>query len=280
MPVSKELDPTKSPWDFFGNRLRDLREAKGLKQGELGKLVFQSHAYISQLETAFRIPELDLVERIDAALEAEGDLITTFLMAKRAQEDRSAVPEYFAAVADLEKVARRIDWFADSLFPGLLQTAEYAESLIRDSDPFRSEEGVSKLVTDRMQRSDVLEGTSPPRLTVVLDESALRRVVGGPKVMAGQLSHTAQMARARRLVVQVVPFSEGAHPLVAGQLIIMHFADTPPLAYQEGPHGGQVLEKSALTEAAMLSYHLTCAAALAPEASLKLMESVAEEYSK
>ncbi|MEV0530052.1 helix-turn-helix transcriptional regulator [Streptomyces sp. NPDC050439] len=280
MPNSKDLDPTKSPWDFFGNRLRDLREAKGLKQGELGKLVFQSHAYISQLETAFRIPDLELVERIDTALDAEDALTTTFRMAKRAQEDRSAVPEYFAAVADLEKVARRIDWFADSLFPGLLQTERYAQALIRDSDPFRSEEGVSKLIADRMDRSSILGGTSAPRLTVVLDESALRREIGGRQVMAGQLSHTVQMARARSVVVQVVPFSVGAHPLVAGQLIIMHFADTPPLAYQEGPHGGQVLEKTALTDAAMLSYHLTCAAALSPERSLKLMESVAEEYSK
>ncbi|MEU5957528.1 helix-turn-helix transcriptional regulator [Streptomyces sp. NPDC047525] len=280
MPNSKDLDPTKSPWDFFGNRLRRLREAKGLSQGDLGGLVFQSHAYISQLETAARIPELELVERIDAALDANGDLVTTFRMAKKAQEDRTSVPEYFAAVADLEKVAQRIDWFADSLFPGLLQTSEYAEALIRKSDPFRSEEAITTLIADRMDRSSILGGTAAPRLTVVLDESALRRVTGGREVMAAQLSHTVQMARTRRVVVQVVPFSEGAHPLVAGQLIIMHFADTPPIAYQEGPHGGQVLEKSTLTDAAMLSYHLTCAAALSPERSLELMESVAEEYRK
>ncbi|MEU6704692.1 helix-turn-helix domain-containing protein [Streptomyces wuyuanensis] len=274
----KDLDPTESPYAFFGSELRRLREGAGLSQAELAKLVFQASSYISHIETAFRTPELELVERIDAALGASGHLTRVFEMATRAEES-SSVADYFAAVAEMEPRARRIDWFGDSLFPGLLQTEEYAEALIRTNDPFRTEAAIADLMAGRSARAQLLERPNPPALTVVLDESALRRKIGGRAVMARQLAHTATLVRDRRIVVQVIGFDAGAHPLVAGQLVIVHFADAPPVAYMEGSLGGFVAEKQERVDRAMLSYHLTCAAALSPDASLALLESVAEEYS-
>ncbi|MBT2396010.1 helix-turn-helix transcriptional regulator [Streptomyces sp. ISL-100] len=279
-PNERDLDGTANPRKFFGSELRRLREAAGLKQGPLGKLVFVSPQYISHLETAFRTPnDLEFVQRLDDALSADGHLVRVYRMAERTEEE-SQLADYFAAVAALEPTAQRIDWYGAALIPGLLQTQEYAEEITRASGPFRTNEEIAELVAARIKRADTLHNPTGPKLLVILDEAALRRPIGGPKVMRGQLSHVSDVIRARRAVVQVLPYSAGAHPLLSGQLIIMRFADTPPLAYIEGPHGGQVMDKQETLDACMLSYDLARASALSPEASLTLLESVTEEYTR
>ncbi|WP_432096312.1 helix-turn-helix domain-containing protein [Streptomyces sp. bgisy100] len=276
---SKKLDPTANPFAFFGSELRRCREERGLSQAELGALLFVSKGYISQFETAFRRPEESMVERMDGALEVTGHLLRVYRMAVKAEHQRIELADYFAAIARLEPQATRIDWYGAALVPGLLQTPEYAAVITRASNPFRQPDEIAELVAARMKRAEILDRTQGgPRLLVILDEVALHRPIGGPTVMKEQLDHVADAARAAKAVVQILPTQAGAHPLIAGQLIVLHFADTPPVAYMEGPHGGQVLDKPEQVDTCLLSYHLTCAAAMSPDASLELIESVAREY--
>ncbi|MFI6682863.1 helix-turn-helix domain-containing protein [Streptomyces sp. NPDC050485] len=279
--TERELTPEENPWKFLGSEIRRLRQAKkpdGWKASYLAALVHISPGLLSQFETGIRRPEAPMVEHLDNALEAGGHLMVVYRLAMNTDRPSTDLAEYFAAIADLEPRARRIDWYGGQLFPGLLQTPEYAEEITRKQNPFLSGDKVAELVAKRMKRAKVLDGPNAPRLLVVVDEVALQRPIGTSVVMGEQLNHLAETVRDHRAVVQILETKAGAHPLLAGQLIIMHFEDAPPLAYMEGPHGGLSLERPDHVDACQLSYHLTCAAALSPDASLDLIESVAREY--
>ncbi|MFF8810995.1 helix-turn-helix domain-containing protein [Streptomyces pactum] len=277
MPNRKPLDPTSSPYAYVGATLRDFRERAGLQQGELGRLVHVSTTYISQLETAARRMDAPLVERLDRALKADGKFVEVYRMAVNSERQRP-VADYFKFVAELEPKARRIDRYGAGLFPGLLQTPAYASAITRAWNPFRTDEEVDSLVQERLRRAQILDRPERPEFLAVVDEVALRKPIGGPGVMREQLLHVAERIRARQAVVQVLETRSGAHPLLGGQLVIMSFADAPPVAYVETPFTGSVLEASEAVAAAQLAYHLTSAAALPPEASLELIEAVAEEF--
>lgn len=81
-----------------------------------------------------------------------------------------------------------------------------------------------------------------------------------------------------RIIVQVLPFSAGGHAAMDGGLKLMAFSDAPPLAYLDGLGSGQLLDDPASVAGYELTYDLLVASALSPEASLALIESVAEDH--
>jgi len=123
-------------------------------------------------------------------------------------------------------------------------------------------------------------GQDAPRIWVILDEAVLRRVVGGPRVMADQLKHLTQMAR--QCTLQVVPFAHGGYPGARGALTIFEFDERmhSPVAYVESQAGNLYMEKSEdLRRCSLVFNHLT-AAALSKQESLKLVNATAREYAE
>ncbi|MGW7370188.1 helix-turn-helix domain-containing protein [Streptomyces sp. NPDC054841] len=261
-------------WEFFGLELKRRREAAGLTQGELGHRVFVSGGYIGQFEQAIRKPQKDVAVRLDEVLQTDGffERMWRKLIAK------SPYAEYFAAAAELEERATKICDFAPTVIPGLLQTAEYTRAVVLASNPFATEEFVEETVRARMDRAPLLKDATRPDYWAILHETALRVPVGDPLAMARQLDHTTAMMGDRRVLVQVLPFAAGAHPHMGKMLRLMEFEDAPPTAYTEAVYSGNLLDDPAVVKRAQADYDLLRAAALSPEASLALIESVAEEY--
>ncbi|MBC2877446.1 MULTISPECIES: helix-turn-helix domain-containing protein [Streptomyces] len=260
-------------WGFFGNELKIHREAAGLSQEALGSLVFCSGSYIGQFEKGIRRPQLAIAERIDEVLKTGGYF-------KRVYDELiegSPNADWFEGVLCLEAEATVIRSYAPTFVPGLFQTAAYARAVFLAGYPFATDKELQNWVDARLGRQGLLEHPTKPMLWSVLDESVLRRPVGGPMVMSEQLLRVASLARCRRMVVQVLPYGAGAPPVDA-LLKLMDFADAPPVAYTEGVQSGNILDEPDQVARCKLAYDLVRAAALSPRASLDLIESVAERY--
>ncbi|MGX1907299.1 helix-turn-helix domain-containing protein [Streptomyces phaeochromogenes] len=261
-------------WEFFGTELKRRREDAGLTQVDLGHRVFVSGGYIGQFEQAIRRPQLDVAQRIDDLLQTGG--FFERLWRKLIKEERYT--EYFAHAAELERLATEICEYAPTVLPGLLQTAEYARAIYLASNPLAADEYIEEMVRLRMNRALLLKDATRPMYWAVLHETVLRVPVGGPAAMALQLDHLAAVVRDRKALVQVLPFSVGAHPQMGKMMTLMEFEDAPPTVYTEGVLSGNLLDDPAVVKRTQADYDLLRAAALSPKASLALIESAAEDH--
>jgi transcriptional regulator with XRE-family HTH domain len=269
----KDLDPSSSPRALLGAELRHAREKAGLSQDELGQRLFVSGSFIGQLEAGTRRMLPEYARMLDVEL-GTGDFFTRNCGAAA----KSQYPEHFAEAADAEARATAIREYASMLIPGLLQTPAYARAVCRAYQPTATDDAIDVVVTRRMNRTLILDDPTKPLLWAVIDESALRRVTGGPEVMAETLRHIAELARRSRVIVQVLPFDAGAHPAMQGCIKLMDFAGAPPLIYLEGVGTGQLDDDPSIVAEYRLYYEFLSACALAPEKSLVLIERMAQDY--
>ncbi|MFG3507873.1 helix-turn-helix domain-containing protein [Streptomyces sp. NPDC047821] len=273
MPGPKDLDPSSSPRALLGAELRHARENARLSQDALGERLFVSGSFIGQLESGTRRMQPEIAAKIDDILGTNG-----FFQRNCTAANKSRYPDHFAEAAEAEAVATAIKEYAPLLIPGVLQTERYAREVFRAYQPTATEDVIDGLVEARLARAQILADPTKPLLWAVLDEAVLRRQVGGPAVMAEALRHIAGLGRRHRLIVQVLPFSAGAHAALNGALKLMAFDDAPPLAYLQGLNTGQLQDDPATVTRYELTYDLLGASALSPQESLALIESVAEDY--
>ncbi|MEU7024462.1 helix-turn-helix transcriptional regulator [Streptomyces sp. NPDC046203] len=261
-------------WEFFGELLRERREAAHYSREDLGARVFVSGTYIRLFEQGLRKPQLNLAQRFDEILKTSGLFERTW----RKLINKSPYAAYFQAAADLEDLATKICEFAPGVVPGLLQTAAYARAVTRASNPFATEEYVEEKVSSRLERQTILADENRPVYWVIVHESVVRIPAGGSAVMAEQLEHILACAREHKVLVQVLPFAAGAYPQMGKMIKLMEFEDAPPTAYTEAVYSGNLLDDPAVVKRSQAAYDLLRAAALSPEASLALIESAAEDY--
>ncbi|MBQ1047083.1 helix-turn-helix domain-containing protein [Micromonospora sp. C51] len=164
-----------------------------------------------------------------------------------------AVPSWFELYVGLESAASRLRGYDESLIPGILQTKEYAHALIR-LGRMMSDEERERAVEVRLQRQALLTRRLPaaPRLESILSEAVLRRSVGGPAVMGGQLDHLIRLSGLPNVSVRVLPLVAGPQPgAVAGTFMVLDFPPTkggraapePSVVYSESLTGALYLDK-------------------------------------
>ncbi|MEU9486853.1 helix-turn-helix transcriptional regulator [Streptomyces decoyicus] len=273
MPGPKPLDPPSSPRAMLGAELRHQREEAGLTQEELGSPLFVSGSFVGQLEAGTRRMQMEYAVKMDEILRTDGYFVRNCEAAKK-----SKYPDHFAEAAEAEAVTTAIREYAPQLIPGLLQTKAYAWAVCRAYQPTAPEDVIDELVSARLERAHLLTDPTTPLLWAVLDEAVLRRQVGGAGVMAEALRHIAALCRRHRIIVQVLPFTAGAHAAMNGSLKLMTFEDAPSLAYLQSLGTGRLQDDPATVARHELTYDLLGASALSPQESLALIESVAEDY--
>ncbi|GGX01307.1 helix-turn-helix domain-containing protein [Streptomyces noursei] len=269
--MEKERRP-RTPREKYGEELKIRRVAADMTQEALSERVVCSPTLISHFEAGRRLPKPDDAQRIDRALGTDGFFL-------RWLEDlESKFADYFAAVVELEKQANLIQQFALSLVPGVLQTDHYARAVFAAYRPNHTPEELDDKVVTRTQRARILDGPLKPVVWTLLDESVLRRRIGGPQVMAEQLRKIADLAEAGRLRLHVLPYGAGAHALMDSDLTLMSFEDSAPVAYAEGFLTGNLMDDPALVAASQTAYALALSDALSHQESLALVKAVAEEH--
>ncbi len=227
---------------LVGSQLRRLRTQRGLTREQAGEAIRASEWKIHRLENGqVGFKERDLVDLLEFYGVTDAvEVASVITLAREAnqpgwwQHYGDVLASWFRAYVDLESAASLIRAYEGQLVPGLLQTEEYVRSVIRGALEDTPEE-IERRVALRMARQSLLEGPDAPRLWVVLDEAALRRPVGGSKVMRAQLERLIQATTMPNVTLQVIRMRGGAHPAMVGAFSVLRFADQelPDVVYVE-----------------------------------------------
>lgn len=179
----------------------------------------------------------------------------------------------------LETEALSVHTYQQQLIPALVQSWDYARAVIRAGRPDDTDAQIDRRVTVRLDRQDVLTDDHPINLWAVIDEAAIRRVVGGPEVMGNQLTHLAEVAERPGIQLQVLPFSTGAHAAMASSFVILGFeAADPDVVYIDAGTSALFVEEPPDVDAYRLMFDHLRAAALAPSESVRLFRATAEGF--
>ncbi|GAB2709107.1 helix-turn-helix domain-containing protein [Nocardia thraciensis] len=191
----------------------------------------------------------------------------------------ASVSEVYAAYINFEDEALSARLFQTSFIPGLLQTEQYAVAVLDTAMPKVEAGVIEQRLRARFERAKVLTKEAPLELWVVLDEAAIRRVVGGREVMRGQLLRLVEEAEKRNVILQVLPFDAGAHPAMVGSFVLLDFPDPadPELVYVEGIAGDDIVEGHNEIRRFGVMFDQLRAMALSPRDSTALMAKVADE---
>lgn len=241
---------------ILGRQLEELRVRAGLSYAEAAAAIGVSHSTIRRMEAAkvARLRLADAEKLLQVYGVADRDEIDTFLKSVREANKRGwwhtyrdVMPDWFAAYLSLEQAALQIRAYENQFVHGLLQTEEYARALLGAENPHVSAEATERRVALRMRRQELLARESPPRVWVVMDETALRWPVGGPEVMRAQIDHLVDVNRLPQVTLQLMPFANGPHPAMrAGAYHLFRFRarELPDIVYLNGLVGAVYLDKA------------------------------------
>jgi DNA-binding XRE family transcriptional regulator len=228
---------------LVGAQLRRLRTEAGVTREEAGEAIRASEWKIHRLENGqVGFKDRDIIDLLRLYGVTDPDEIAEFLaLAREAnapgwwQPYGDLLPQWFKAYVDLESAAMVIRTYEGQLVPGLLQTEDYMRAVIGGAHLDESPEEAERRVALRMTRQTLLTRRDAPRLWAVIDEAALRRPVGSPEVMRGQLERLIDGTKLANVVLQILPFRAGAHPGMVGAFSILRFAegDLPDVVYVE-----------------------------------------------
>jgi len=239
---------------LVGIQLHRFREAAGITPDQAAYEIRASRSKISRMENGLvRFKERDVT-----------DLLTLYWITDEQIRDRlvtlarqantpgwwskygDIMADWFESYLGLETAASVIRTFELQFVHGLFQTEDYARAVTLLGHTGSSGEEIDRRVSLRLKRQDLLTSSNPPQVWSVLDEGALRRPVGGRRVMRAQLSRLAEVAQLmRHVTIQVVPFDRGGHAAAGGSFTVLRFSEpeVPDVVYIEQLTSALYLDK-------------------------------------
>ena len=268
----------------LGTRLRALRNERGMTVEEVAAELLCSTTKISRLETAARRPSLRDVRDLCALYELDQQMSRELMNLAREAREPGWWTEYpdlnLDPLIGLEQEATRITCYSMYYMPGLLQTEQYADLIIKTVAPKMDLHVVQQRTAARMRRQEVL-GDNGPIYSVLLDELVFRRGVGSPSLMAVQVDKILQLVRSDRVTVQVIPFKAGAYAAADSYFVLLEFDDDSnlwPIVYIEGLTDNQYLQRGPDIARYRETLEYLRDRALDPDGSIEFMENVRHEY--
>lgn len=262
--------PQTNMWDFVAYYMRFQRIQRGMSGEALGRVINVSKAQVSRIEIG--------VQRLDAKQAIALDKLWNtgrlfYLLVWYAAIGHD--PAWFAQQVEIEQRSEMLRIFEANVVPGLLQTPEYAEALLRSG----IETNPDQILADRIQRQDLLLRDKPPHLTVLLSQNALDWPVGSPEIMRQQLARLLEEAQRENIAVRAVPrsWATGAHPGLNGSFKLMSGDDFGEVAYSESPGAGRLVSSPPDVRSYGIRFERISAKALDEHASLRLIQKIMEE---
>jgi transcriptional regulator with XRE-family HTH domain len=236
--------------------LRNAREAAGKTQRDVAAAMDWSPSKLIRIESgAVNISTNDLRALLGHYGVDSARIETLVEVARTAREvprwniyKDVASPEYITFLG-YESSASVIRNFEPLLVPGLLQTEEYARtvlSLIFSREPQK----IDALVDLRIQRQEILVREAAPSLHFIIDEAVVRRVAGGRDVMRRQLRQLLQLSEQENIAIRIVPFEKGLYRRQRVPYWLFEFPDPEDgdVLYVENPRGEYFIRESSPEE--------------------------------
>ena len=268
----------------LGAELRRLREAHSLKLEEVADQLGVSPSTLSRIETG-KAPTKTAYLTSMLTMYGVDDPAARQVLVDMAREGHrkgwwsfydDVLPSGFDIYVGLEAEASGLRSYETEVVHGLLQTTDYAVAVLRELRPKDTEEQAARVVDLRMHRQRLLEQDPPLDLWLILDESTIRRNIGGSKVMRPQLEHLIRASQWSNVTLQILHFEAGAHAGLIGPFSILEFPEHGDcdVAYTESVGGMIYMEKEREVRACAEAFDRLRAAALSPVASVELIEKV------
>ncbi len=265
----------------LGFELRRLREEHGFTLDDAAKRSGVPRATIGKIETAesrrTRARDLDALADL-YNLDEEGRAGLHQLSRESKEKGWwSRYKDVFSdqALPDFEGEASAIRTFQAQVIPGLLQTPDYAREVFRGGRA-TDDPGMERRVEARITRQSILSRVRAPHMTAVVDEAALRRVVGNRSIMLEQLEHLEHLALRHNIDIQVLPFACGAHLGMAGAFTILDFPEhrDPSIVYVSTAADGLYLDQPSDIERYNIAFSNVQGAALSLTASARFIANI------
>jgi transcriptional regulator with XRE-family HTH domain len=270
----------------LANELRRLRESAALTLEEAAVQLDWSKTKLSRIETALRRVTAAEVERLLGVYGVAGGRSAALVEFARTSRQRgwwdayaNTLPTDYATYIGLEAEAEALNCHSMGLVHGLLQTEEYARQVIKSVlMRFSPPAEVERRVAARMARHATLTERDPAlRFWSIIDESALRRVVGGPEVMREQYERLVDLADLPNVMIQIMSAEVGAHPGVVGPFSIIQFPErfTPHIVYVESMTSALYIENEGEVHTYTLVFEQMQATARSPDESRAMLAQLA-----
>jgi transcriptional regulator with XRE-family HTH domain len=252
--------------EFFGRRLRIAREQQIPKMSRraLGEHVQVTDSAVAAWESGRNVPDPRTLESVERTLGTNGllqDIVENMITGEKPQE-------FIGRWAHFESQATMLLRFSFDVIPGLLQTEEYARAILRNEDH----------VAARMERQKVLTKEDPPVLVALIDESVLRRSVGGPSVMRYQLNHLVEMAEHEHIVIQVIRMCSPVGAQYTGPFSLASRNGETEVGHMDNALSGNTVENPDEVSQLRRMFEMLRKHALSEEESIRLIKEIAESW--
>ncbi len=274
---------------ILGRQLQALREKAGLSYEQAAEAIYSSPWTIRRMERAEGgLKPLTVKSLLTAYGVTDVRDVNAFVaLARDASKPgwwhtyTDVLPGWFRTFVGLEEAATLIRGYEPHWIPGLLQTADYARAAVHVGFPDATSEEAGRRVELRLARQQILTRPDPPRLWVVIDETALRRPAPtlGPAVMGAQLDRLIDAAEQPAITVQVLPFAAGLHPAMHGLFYLLRFPDAemPDIVYGEHMTSAFYLDKPQEAAAYLEVLDRICAQAATADDTIQLLRDMRKE---
>lgn len=275
----------------LGILLRRLREEEGLTAAVAAQHLGCSTAKLSKMENGKQSIKSDEVSQLlelykaDDSKAAEALRLAAVPTPRRRGTYRDNVPDWFRRLLVLESEAAALTIYENEAVAGILQSEDYARTLLTAGYPFASRQELDQQVQVRLRRRSILTREDAPQVDVVLHEATLHRVIGNDAVMRQQVELLEELAALPNLDLHILPFRpkpsagrDGAF-MAKSAFVILQLESTGAVVYVEDVAGANYPEETAVIEAYATAYRRLRNSALTAEESRELIGRVKAQYS-
>ncbi|TVZ85948.1 helix-turn-helix transcriptional regulator [Streptomyces sp. BK340] len=260
-------------WQAVGAVLAHCRKQARFTQEQFAELAAIHVDTVGSIEQGRLALQPDRAQQFDELLGTGG--VLAVLVAKLPIRER--IVQFAQGLVDHEQEAVSVYSYQTQMVPGLLQTKEYCLAAFDSRYPALGSETAQQWVNARMERQLIWQRDRPPVGHFVLEESILRRQVGGPEVMREQVRQILEYTEPVHMSVQIMPMDRMPHAGLAGPMTLLETPEHERLVYLEVQRASFLVDDPDEVSDYHHKYGMLRSQALSPDESVRLLNGLLGE---